>query len=539
MFRIANIAAPLALGAVTLIASPLFAQKIGSRLTVSTAGDVAGSCVSFAPSSSEFLIVWSRRFSGHDQVRAQRIGSDGAYKGSPIPISVGFNEKGRPTVAYVAKTQRWLVAWPEKVGGTWLVRGRSVQPATGTASLSLDLAAGPADALEAALAGDRTAQGDEAILVWRVQNGGIRSRTIEVPASGLPKLGGVQLVTANNVDREPAISSSGGKLRRFVVSWTREKGSSDDIFATALGADAQPLGTAIAVASSSSDDGHVAVDGDGERFFVAWQRRQSTGPSGNHDLYGRMLRHDGSKAILDGSVLALRVNAATDERQPAVAFLSSKFTLAWSQQKTALDYDIAFRSFDARSASACGAENSVVGLRQHDVTPMLASQYAGGGDTDHALLVFVSEDPAASFRGALNAQRFEAVGQGGVITDLGGGCGSGGLLAAKDSLVVGNSAFRLEVHGASPASSLAIFNVTTLGPPILNCGGCAIANPMLLLGAPVVAGASKLPLPVPCDSSLANGSVQFQCLILGSGSSPCVALPGYAFSNRLERKIGK
>lgn len=540
MFKIETLRTPraaiLALLAPACLTLPAQAQKIGSRLTVSTGGDTERCAVSYSAFASEYLVIWVRHFSGHDQIRAQRLGADGSYKGSTIAISVGFEDKAAPCVAYVHKSQRWLVAWQEKSAGKWSIRGRTLAPGSGAMSLPIELVGGPVDVVEPALAGDRSAQDDDAILAWRVVGGGIRTREVTVPALGLPSMGSAQLVTANTVDREPALSPSGGALRRHVLSWTRENGASDNIYAKAINADGQPLGNELAVSAGNADDGGVTIAGDGERFFVAWQRRNTS--TGNGEVFGRMLAHDGSKISATASSIALTSEPGKDSSHPAVAYLSGKFTIAWSQQNAGSDYDIAFRMFDPSSQKACGGQQSVVGLRSRDGYPAIASQYAGSANSDRAMLGFVSEDPANS-RGILHAQRFEATGPGGSVVDLGGGCGLGGQLNVKDSLAVGNPIFGLELTGASAASSIAIFNITSSAPPVLSCGGCEIANPLLLIGAPLVAGASSLQLPIPCDTALGGGSVDFQCLVLGSASSPCVALPGYAFSNRLRGTIGQ
>lgn len=527
------------LAALSLLSTaPLHGQKLGSRLTVSTQGDVSYSDAAYSTIGSEYLLIWHRDFGGTSQIYGRRMNSIGGFVGSSFAIATGSSARSRPTVAYVDKTGRWLVAWQEKVGDLWQIRGRSVRPSNGAMSSIVVLASSSVDQIEPELAGDK-ANDDDAILVWRSGDAGIRARQIQVSASGNPIVGSAKIVSLYSGDQRPRICTSGGDKRRYVVVWERRRGFfSSDVYARALDGNGIPKGAELGVATGITDDRHPSIDGDGETFAVAWQRREG-GPSFEFDIYARMLQHNGSKVSLGGPIRTIKSDANVDQTLPVVAHLRDKYCIAWVEESGTNHDNIRFRLYCPESLAVCSTLQIVTGTNDKETRPAVVSRWVNGSNSDRGLLLYTSDDPDKSYVGDLNAQRIEAVGLGGRLHDFGGSCGLGGTLGAIGAFAIGNRNFWLRVDGASPASPFAIVNIAASGPPLLNCGTCAITNPTILLAVPLSGGSANFALPIPCLYELYGNGIQFQCFVPTSGVTPCVGIDGMSFSNRLSGFVGQ
>ena len=138
----------------------------------------------------------------------------------------------------------------------------------------------------------------------------------------------------------------------------------------------------------------------------------------------------------------------------------------------------------------------------------------------------------------LGAQVFEAFVSGSAVS-LGGACGNGGTTVANGVFAAGNSLFRLELQGTDPAAFSAILLLGAPGPA-LSCGSCAIVQPIVSIGLPVVGGAGGLAIPLPCALQSAVGAVmEAQWLTTRTSQSPCPLLPGFSFSDRLQLTLGQ
>jgi hypothetical protein len=121
------------------------------------------------------------------------------------------------------------------------------------------------------------------------------------------------------------------------------------------------------------------------------------------------------------------------------------------------------------------------------------------------------------------------MGQGGAITDLGGGCGPGGLAGSPGPAALGNTALALELFGAQPLAIPFLF----LGLPGLPtpCGVCTIIQPIVVHFVPNYAGSATFPFAVPGTATLVGFQFDCQYVSLNVTYVGCPALPGAAASN--------
>lgn len=525
------------LAALTLAcSSTLGAQIIGTNKAVSNSGDISYSDGSYSTNGSEYLLVWHRKLGASDQILGRRMNAAGTFLGANILIATaGSNERGRPTVAYVDGAGRWLVAWQEKSAGKWQVLGRSVRPTNGAQSPTAVLASSSNDQILPDLAGD-TSTDNDAILVWESKDAGVRSRQIQISGASKLGVGAVRIVSLDARDQRPRISQSGGSKRRYVTVWQRSFSAfSSDVYARGLDANGTPEGAELGVATGSPQESKPSIDGDGENFYAVWQRRES-GLAANYDIYARRLQHDGDKVVLGAAIQSLSAEKNSNEDDVAVAHLGDKICVTWEARTgTNLLPGFRFRMFCKDSLAPCSTIQGTSSSSRSLKRPALVSRWANGSNSDHGVILYTSDD--SSFDGDLRALRVEAIGAGGPVTNLGGGCGPGGALSASGALALGNAKFKLSLKGASPSGPFCILNIAAHAPPLLICGPCAITNPTVLLAAPLTNGRSEFRIPVPCRFDLFDADLQFQCFVPASRSTPCAGIDGVSFSNRIRGVI--
>ena len=538
----------LRVGNVVLVAAccaaGVIGQTIGSKITISGTGSKGDPAVAYSGQSRHFVAVWSQRVNNRMQVRARRIASNGSVVGSEIVVaSSNSYDNHRPTVAYVRKSNRFVICWYRRPagGGRAIIYGRTMAPHTGSMSGTKLLANAATDSLSPVLGGDRTLVDNKAILVWQRAGVGILAARLNVPAFGVPSIvSSVYSVSGASDARHPSISRCGGDKRRYVVAFVRRAFAlrGDEVYARAVGADAAPDGTAVTVSSATGADVFPSVDGDGTRFFVAWQGAQGTSKVSTN-VYGRALSHDGARVKLESSKISI-ATSTLDEREPCVAFMAKKFFVGYSAEYSSnhpYKHDLYFKFYCLDKSALCGS-GKVRGPNVRDGYGAVVARYAGGSATaDDGLLVFASSSASRWTNASMIGQRVESMGSGGKMVSLGGNCGKSGSAYPASAFAIGNKDFGIGLQGASASAKVALLNISPV-QPIPICGSCRITVPTVLLPVPIVAGKAMQQLPVPCDPKLMNVSMIFQYYVLGSGSTPCAGLGGLSFSNRLQGTVG-
>ncbi len=490
--------------------------------------------------SGRYLVVWSRRLAATSaEVRGLIVDPSGAPLTGLLRIDANNTALSTsPTAAFVAQSGRFAVVWQEAASpfGPWDLWVRGVE-GDGQRSIIVQVTQASAQDVEPALGSEVTVVDDDVVLVWTRPGEGVRGAQIQLRLNfptviSPPMVLSDSLLVADPGAGDACISRSGGVLGRFVVAW---RSSAGDVGARLFDRDLAALSPATTVTTSGLAS-TPAVDGDG-RSFVLVYRELSLPTSLSGDVIGTPLSWNGSR-LLAAAPVAIAANPTVDERTPAVAWLGTKYLIAWSREGVGfLDYDLRLRAFSPACA-ACGDE-AVVGsaVGAYDAHPAIASEFHGGGKGDEALVVF-SSVASTSLSTSLQAQRFEALGPGGPVVSLGGGCTGGGTASTIGPVAVGNPSFRYRLDGADPTAPTALFY---MGLPNLTyaCGSCTFVIQLITVPVPLVGGSAEVPSPISCALYNALGaSVDVQWITLGGSSSPCPSLPGIAGSNRLRVTIG-
>ncbi len=519
-----------------LVLDPL----IGTEIVFASGYDDIHPDIAYDVTNDNYLLVWQREFSATSvQIRAQRLDASGTPVGNLLLVTsvVLPNVNTNPTVASVNQTDQFLICWQQgpSVFGPWDIYGASVGAATVLPS-AIVVAADPASEITPDAGGEATTNGDHALVVWHQVGAGIRGARVQCPAGGLPVPAPAVAIASSSAYDKPAISKNGGALGRHLVVYRhagiRLQAAIVDRFMNVTGG---------AYVTTTSTDDEPDCDGDGTDFMVAWQRPEPG--SSDRDVYCQLLHYDSASSSLSnvGAAVAAAKDANEDEMGPTVAFLGPKYALAWADERvgSSLAYDVVVRERDPKTCFACGPEYCLgcTSGRIFDFDPQIASRVSGGATDDQGLVVFASADGTPPFASEVRAQQIEALGVGGPLTDLGGGCGQGGVAGGSGPFAIGNSTFRFTLSGARPAVTAAAFALNGTVAP-LSCGACKILPPLIFVGVPISSGAASITLPVPCNLWLPGQTIEVQWTTLVPGLVPCASVRNVAFSNRLQATVG-
>jgi hypothetical protein len=542
----------VAQAAYPLVLDPL----VGPTISITGTDDVAPD-VAFDQTNDLYLVVWQREFSGFEaDVFCQRISSSGALVGGLIPITSLAGVETNPRVANVDQTNKFLVAWQQGGGffppfdiaastvdaGTGAVSPATVVAGTGANEFTPDVGGNPRIPFPPFFFAP-----PDALVVWEQDGAGIKGRIVRCPASGAPTLPGSLLdVTTNANDSRPAVSKSCGGPGRWLVVWQRfittVVPNKSDIYASVLTTTGTfPTGTVFVTSGLSADNQNPDCAGNGTNFMIVWQRDAFLA-FGDANIWGAVANYTTlggpgpvllfpSSGVLEGTV-------GQNEREPAIDFAGSKYIVAWNEEVTPANYDMWMVSVAPDSCAACEPKVALDTSPTDDFLPNVGAQASAATALtgDQAMVVWQAVTIIGA-TGDVKAQRVEAIGAGGAMVDLGGGCGGGGIAGTNGPVAVGNSAFALTLAGADAGATGSLVNVS---PPVapFSCGPCMLIPPFLTFFEPVSGGAAALPLAIPCDLGLLGGTVHVQWAAFPTAASPCPSFPAVSFSNRLALTVG-
>jgi hypothetical protein len=492
-----------------------------------------------------WLVVWTRGSSTANQgIRATRVSGAGALLGSLILVSgsgsVGV--KVAPRVANVAQRDRFLVVWQDAptIFTQIDIVGRSVDAASGSMSGIVPIAATPNDEFDACISGDSTGSDDEAIVVWRESDVGIKACTVTLPAAGDPAAAGAIFVVNSLNVSDPCISRSGGSVGRHVIAW-RESNAvvPSEIFARAFTRNLAALGSGpTQLTFSGANDRRPAVDGDGDSFLVVWV----TGDPG--DIRGRRILASSSGLTPATNDIAVEADAGQDENRPDIAYLGrNRWCVVWSEAGTNFGSTVAGTIVD-EGVFRIGLELSFSGLNRttnhvRETTPRVCGEFAGdwSAGSDQGMVVFGEGEVLPPFESDIIAQRIEALGPGGSVTTTGPSCGLGGTAGTAGPFALGNDDFQFTLTGADPSAVLCFF---ALGFPSASssCGACQFMQPVITELRPFAAGSASRPFPAPAAPAFLGIGLEAQWVTLLGASSPCPTVPGLAASSRIVVTLG-
>ena len=440
--------------------------------------------VAYDVSENVYLVVWARTFA-YDAiaVRGQRLNSAGGLEGGLIAISDPIPEGGRlsttPTVASVNSSNRFFVAWRERLGPLAVsdIFGAAVRADNGDVSSTIAIAPSVGHQTDPAAGGERTLIDDDVVLVWAEQFTGIRVCQVQVPPAGdLTPPAFTQILEADSgsiENRHPAISKSAGESGHFCVAWerwdttgTQTANGDGRIEAQIVNRNATIYGQNVTV--STGNDTYTseqpAVDGDGDHWVIAWQRQEVFFPL-KYNVMTRAGARIGTLLDFKWPQHYLESDIDDDEHAPTVAWTGSRAVVAYVDEAPGAS-QVYLASVDPYTGFlgegpmyAATAVGSVWSMGS-------ASGWSGAGvgaPMDDALVVF-GHVPAMTTQGDILAVRYDTPDE---PSDLGGGMTDGGA-NVHPMLHEGNANFRAHLRGALP-SSLTLFVLSKWTAPF-PCG---------------------------------------------------------------------
>jgi hypothetical protein len=513
-----------------LVLDPL----IGTAIDALAGYDIDFPDVAYDAASDCYCVVWTQ-FLGGGQTGV--IGS--VWLASPLSLgyAFGINQNGDEDsirVTNIAGLAAFVLVWVNyDAAGNW-ISGMALEPTQGLASNVFEID-GPYDVFSPVLSGEATVLDDDCLVVWQDSSLGLLGSTVTIDAQLQPSVSPIVSIASGAVS-EPAISKQGGDIGQHLITWTyRPLGSPGWIRAQVVDHDMNLLGPAAYVQSTTQNAGFSAVDGDGFKFLVAWEEQEVGNPS-TTDVFGKILTVGPAGITSIGGVLPLSTQANTIDYAPDVAMLGEQFGLAYMKVDPAAIYsDDSYVRVLGPAGAPIGGElqlDLVPGINYpYEHAPRLIGKRAGDPATtsDEGLVVFADQNTSATFDSDVGLQAIEAMGPGGAIVNLGGGCGPGGLAVCPGPAALGNSALPLELYGAQP---LAIpFVLLGLPNQSVNCGVCNLIQPLNAWFVPNTAGTATTTFGIPGNPALIGFAFDFQFLSLNVLYVGCPALPGAATSN--------
>ncbi|MEM7305287.1 MAG: hypothetical protein AAF682_01390 [Planctomycetota bacterium] len=461
-------------------------------------------------SGSRFLVVWQRIFSiGDTDIRGYRLDDSGGYVGSLLFLENDDDvNSDTPTVAHVAVSERFFVAWTESVNifSPFNLRGRAVDADNGSTSPAITIASSTSNQFAPDIGGERTIVDNDAYVVWVEQGFGIQGQQITVPVVGDPfPIGAVDLIAddfGGGFYQNPAISKSAGDVGRFMLAF--ENG--DDILFRTITRNGDLEGGAILLgAVVGGPHAAPACDGDGTDFMMVWERGENFSLDST-DIYGMSVSFaDGGLRV--NSFEPVENNEDDDESQPDVAYTGGQYAVAYTDTDTTDNMYI--KSIEPFSCLLCENEDVVSATSDTHQEASLTSYYSAGLPDSEVFLVW-------------NA--FNSDGNGDVLAhvydspkgqqSLGGECGGGGR-ALTPCPYSGNANFALQLRQAeqlTPAYVVLSFAQSPVG-----CGSCTLwpslaAPQVFFAGITDQYGSLSLPVALPSGTTGVQFTTQWGVL---------------------------
>jgi hypothetical protein len=535
----AKAAGQLALPAMTdgLISNPTVVATFAVNPQSIPANQFPDVDVAYLPGADLYCATWVEHNDSPESGRttaARLVASDGTPTGSKLFPHGALVYSDRPKVAAVAGVRRFAVA---AIGGLEVSEAPRVSAIDefGNVYEPPSLFVGP-DSESIDLGGEATAIADDFLLAYSdyasISLVQIDVLTLEIVAT-------LALTPASN-DRAVAISKTGGLPGRYLVVWRRGTGSAGDVFGAIVSRDLDVLVPPFAIAATSAQEDAPEVDGDGTHWAVAFERVNA---SGDGDIVCRGVSYDAQNGTVTlGAERTIEGDVGQEEREPTVAWMGESYLVGFIEQFSGSDWDVFVRSVDSITCANCEGESVVFNPVTNEEAVALASQRAAGDPGDEALITWVTRTSQTSPQygapfvvGNVQDRLFRA--DDGVVVDLGGGCGAGGVASATCASSAETARFGLRLEAAAPSTRA--FLALGVAPLGVGCGPCrSIADPFRLIVARTDAsGAASVSLPLPPSVSLPGTKFLAQWLVdAPNGCSALDAKPGFvhSVSNALE-----
>jgi hypothetical protein len=476
-----------------------------------------------------YLVVWERTFSStnHD-ILGQRISSTGALVGGTIAISTTY-DSANPVAANVGNQDKFVVAyqvWGSTPGFTQVLI-RSVNAINGNPGIEDVILSDPAQTAVNFDVGGSTIS-NYAIVVTDDSTGGVSMVRFNLFTNQTEPF----VTIAGSSSYNPAITKHGGGVDLFLVVWEAGiPGGQKNLWGRLVSGSggiasfAQP----ISMDSVSDEENPDCATSDGTQFMVVYEK-QPGGTTGHNDVACRAVTFNpgapGTLSVSNESLLAS--GSSFDQVSPAVDFAKTKYLVAYATRIMlgSASFNIFAMGVDPNGCVPCEPAVPVDTSSTIDNFPDIAARFSGGAAGDEAMLVWQS---ISATDGEVKAQRLEAIGAGGAVVDLGGGCGAGGTITVNGPVALGNSSFAYGLSGAG-GSPVALVLSPTLGN--LSCGPCTLKpgfDIVLAVPAPFLS-------PTPCSLALYGATLYAQWIVATPGGCPIA--PPLALSSAISVTIG-
>lgn len=488
-----------------------------------------------------WCIVWTQYTGGGG---SGVVGS--VFSGSTLALQYAFaiNQQGDEDsirVGTIGGLGVFVLAWCNWTSANAItISGMVLDPGQAQASWPFAIA-GPGPVDTPAISSEATAFDDDLLVIWDDAQYGICGSTITVGQGLQATVDPMVAIGGGTTATEPAISKNGGNPGVHVVTWVdRPPGLNGWVRAQVVDHDLNLLGAGTWLQNAPEDAAQPAIDGDGFLFLCAWSEQEQLNTTAT-DIRGRTLTVGPTGVTSRGPFLDLAAYPGEVDHAPDIAVLGDKFALAYQAVPPNAPFtDDVFALVLERNGAPCGAEFRLDlngrGQYVHEHAPRLFSR-RDGDDTDtgdDGLLVFADQDLATA-DSDIGVQVIEAMGPGGAVTDLGGGCGPGGLATVSGPCALGNADFMLELFGAA---NLAIpFAAIGFPGSLQSCGACSLLRPLLFEFAANSGGQATFDLPLPGTPTLIGLTFECQWVTFGVNYVGCPTAPGIAISNRLSATI--
>jgi len=489
--------------------------------------------VVFDANTGTYCVVWTQFFAGNTTGIVV-----GVFYANTASLAYAFaiNQSGdedSPRVGVIGGTGLYVVVWVNRSGTQSSISGLAFEPQQAQATNVFTIA-GPGAVEAPIVSSEATVFDDDCLVAWIDGTYGLLGCTLTIDQQLQASASNPVQIAGGNVG-EAAFSKQGGNPGVHVITWVdRPPGSPGWIRAQVVDNDMNLIGTGVWIQNTPQNAGFPCVDGDGFKFLFAWEEQELANPSAT-DIRGRLVTVGPNGVSSQGPVLDLVIYPGDTDYAADVARLGDKFGLAYmGAAPGAAFFDDCYFKVLAGNGTPIGDEMrlelSTGAAYTYEHSPRIVGKRDGDPDTasDEGVVVFADQSTATADSN-VGLQLVEAMGTGGAIVDLGGGCGPGGLATTPGPFALGNPAFAFELWGAQ---SLAIpFVFVGVPAPLLQCGVCSLVNPILFFFAPNTAGTAVTTWATPTDGALVGLQIEFQFVTFNVNYVGCPALPGMATSN--------
>jgi hypothetical protein len=569
---------------------------VGPLLTLSTEGVFSNNDdfrpdLAFEAASAQVLVAWERRVSASEsRVFARRFSEAGAATSNTVQLStvpLVSGTAGRPAVATISAGKRWCVVWQEQEQG---LEPGVVISGIRIAFLNNNFTVAPASESIHSVFGDAQLDPDVGsvhfqtnffgigygLVVWRDEElnrlamrpfessivGPVYGTTVTLVADSSGPISSVTY-SSPSISRSSVHENLDGARRQLVVARAETTGVSAGSKLTGFLLRA-PSGTSTQFqpAKLSTFDFHVpavggvnrpSIDGLDRRWVCAFESTDSLG-----NPYIRA-----STATLDASGNGVLVGAPVDVVAPSPLFDYTRPSVGYSPGKTWIGWrsvgattggsTLRLRAYDSNSLTPSeGPFTLDTGDQDADEWISVATAYSGGPYVDaytlaapnsglatipnypseNAFVAWSVNDSSGS--GDVLGQALSNTSGGGSSVDLGGGCGSQGLVSFPKPPALGTSAWRSVIANLPPTTAAAFYNLTTVNPALASPCGVCLWLPFEVSGsAPLLGTTTKqavLQLAIPAKPSLVGAQLSVQWTLVDPASSPCPNFPAVSNS---------